>query len=184
LGWGNNVIGVQSALLQEIAVLSLVAQIEVGDYQDLIRSGISTGDIDRLRGFRAAELKQLAAHMGAAVQITLDPIMFTASLKRLCAMQREAELFEYYIRHGASIPMLREVFKADGARISAARKLLPRPAGGGRPQMPSDEQRRSILQKWLEIGPKVHAREKYWLLHQMNGRYGLQTLFAVINESI
>jgi hypothetical protein len=178
------VIGVQSALLQEIAVLSLIAQIEVGEYQDLIRSGISPSDIERLRGFRAADLKQLAAHMGSAVQVTLDPILFATSLKRLCAIHREAELFEYFIQHGASIPMLRDVFKADSARISAARKLLPKPIGGGRPQMPTDCQRRSILQKWQEIGPAVHAREKYWLLHQMNGQYNLQTLFAVVNESI
>jgi Protein of unknown function (DUF2857) len=177
------VIGVQSALLQEIAVLSLIAQIEVGEYQDLIRNGISAGDIDRLRGFRANELKQLAAHIGPAVQITLDPKLFNASLKRLCAIQREAELFEYYIRNGASIPMLRDVFRADAARITTARKLLPKPSGGGRPAMPSDEQRRMILQKWIDIGQSVHAREKYWLLHQMNGRYNLQTLFAVINES-
>lgn len=117
--------------------------------------------------------------------VTISEAQISHAMTRAADEKRVKHMMEYFVRHDASINLLRKMFKMGKHEVQAAKNLLSSEHKLGRPQMPAPIVRESVHQEMDKIckaNPTAHIREHLYMLHQAFSQYSLATLWQVINE--
>lgn len=156
-----------------------------GDKLDTLRAGgvdpqlvnllqtRATGDL-----VRAARMDQLV--IGAHVDSTSAIRCFD----RLDLIQRDVQLRDYFVVHGASTEMLAELFKLSIQEIRRLRqRLTSSRLPPGRVQLPAKTARQPIHESWALLQKSHPAlRERIYRLHQLHSQYPINVLWATVHE--
>jgi Protein of unknown function (DUF2857) len=176
------VIAIEDEGLNKLVLMHIVEMIDKGQYSTLIANGVPADSIDCLRQLQGPALMKLAKLSKKSIRLTVDPSSFEIAIKAATKMAFDESMFEYFVTNGASIPMLRALFKVERERIDHAQATLARTRPVGRPAMPPADVRAIITEKWNKIGTQSSPRAKYYAIHKMFSEIPLSVLYAVVNE--
>ena len=153
----------------------------------LLLQGCSASLLDDLRQRKARDLVEVASQV-QSMQIWLSEPEIRGALHRLDRRREDQELFEYFIRHGASLKMICDLWKRTHEEVALTRKsLLPDAGtGAGRTPLPKDQTvREAIHVAWDEIlkaDPAAQKRQCVHALHQRFPDYTISTLMSTLGE--
>lgn len=167
-----------------VALLVTLAQEEARG--DAPASGIVAGDslLERLAELSLAELRRLAEDGALELVVRYDGDHVAWSLQAAARRHAEHALLEYFVRHGASRSLLRELFRISRSHIDAVRKALRLAPTQGRPKLPHGREREAIAVRWSALSATApDARTRYGELHRAFPRYSIAALDAVLRES-
>lgn len=172
--------------LQRAFLAWIYRSLEEGRMQDLLRAGISTDTLDSLRRLSAPNLEALCKG-GLGFSIYVDDANLQLAIRRANERQRNAERIEYYVRHGAPVALVVQLFRLSNTQINCIRESLlpPDECRGGRQSLPEDRERDKIHAAWALLGADttVDPRDHWIILHQkFTSQYSIATLHAVVNE--
>lgn len=171
------------------AVLLLVVKmIDTDDgFQRLLMEHCNTDVLEELRQRKARDLVEISSRL-RSLRISFSANEFLNELKKIDLLRRDQEMYEYFIRHGASRTMVCDLWKKTNEEVTAMRRaLLPEGGTGpGRRAMPKAHAvREAIHQAWAEID-KAHAdapqRQRLYHLHQRFNAYSIDTLVTTLSE--
>lgn len=180
-------IGLKTTLLA-----ALIERLETGDIESLIALGIPAEDLESLRKLSASDLMRVASHRQLAITYQVQPLAISQALTALKVQSTyEAEL-EAFVAAGASLSMLRQLFRTDIDQVKTYREMLAPRKSPGRPSMPCAKTRDAIHAAWSELRA-VHflpvllkansvTRKALLVLHQQFNDLSLEALFAVLHE--
>lgn len=181
-------VAIKDPIIKTLIVEDLLQQAQA-DAGSLERQGLDPNWIKNYLGEEARELMRasLRSSQYADVEfvVTISEAQINHAISRAADEKRVKQLTEYFVRHGASITMLRKMFKMGKHEIQAAKQLLSTEHKLGRPQMPSPFVREEVHQQWDKIvkaNTEMPIREHLYLLHQAFQKFSLATLWQVINE--
>jgi hypothetical protein len=175
------VIAVRDAGLRALILLHMAEQVEGGELQDLAQAGLPMEELDRLSKLTVSDLAKLSEMRQPEIQVLIKPQTLAWALTALEWRNRELDQIAYFVTHGASLPMLRSLFKASTGMIKSLRQKLYPDKGGGRPMKPAHKERERIHVAWHESAGS-DIRERLIALHQQFKDYPLDSLYSVINE--
>ncbi len=179
----ENFIPVHNESLRTMIFLHVIEKLQRGEFEDLVATaGIDPMTLDQLRKLRADDVMRLSRMPQLAVALNINPDGLVLALETLQKLSAEESLLEYFISHGASIPMLRQLFRVDHKVVDYYRSVIGPKRGGGRAQLPNGNVRDGIHASWLHLAAEKDMRRRYQSLHQSFHDFGLDTLYAVINE--
>ena len=136
-----------------------------------------------LRALSPAETWRLGSMRKSGLSLLIDTRQLAENLRALRHINEEAELIAYFIRHGASQPMLHRLFHVSHDVIARQRNRLRAPLKQGRPALPDKSTRDAIHRCWADICREERdARRRLVQLHQRFPTYALVALNAVIHE--
>jgi len=133
-------------------------------------SQLSTDDLGRL-----ARMRELA------IAVTVDAGGLSAGLRSLAVANELKALETYFIRHGATLQMMRSLFKVRTKLTIARRRELGVRYHFGRPLLPQAATCEAIHAAWSAIDG-ASPRMRYYRLHQAFPQYTLATLAAVVQK--
>jgi hypothetical protein len=136
-----------------------------------------------LRALSPAETWRLGGMRKSGLSLVIDTRQLAENLRALRHINEEAALIAYFVRHGASRPMLHAMFHVSHDVIARQRRRLGVRLGQGRPALPEKPTRDAIHRCWAEIcRAEPDARRRLVQLHQRFAVYPLVVLHAVIHE--
>lgn len=168
--------------LRKLIFIHMVELAEGGTFKGLLSEGMPACSLDKLRKLSGGDLIRLAKIAKTSVQLVIDPDALERNLDTVLKMVDDEKMFEYFVANGASIPMIRAVFKVDAKHIEIARTTIGDQRTAGRPVMPPDKIRDVIHEKWSQMGTEALPRNKYFALHKMLPEFPLRVFYAVVNE--
>jgi hypothetical protein len=169
-------------------LLLVVKMIDTDDgFQRLLMAHCSTDVLEELRQRKARDLVEISSRL-KSLRISFSADEFLNELKKVDLQRRDQEMYEYFVRHGASRTMLCDLWKKTSEEVTAMRRaLLPDGSTGpGRRAMPKAHAvREAIHNAWAEID-KAHAdapqRQRLYHLHQRFTAYSIDTLVTTLSE--
>jgi Protein of unknown function (DUF2857) len=176
------VIAIDDDGLRRLVFMHVVELAESGTFTGLLSEGLPANSLDKIRRLSGGDLIRLAKLAKSSVQLVIDPDALERNLNTVLKMVDDEKMFEYFVVNGASIPMLKTLFKADTKSIEYARTTIGDQRVTGRPVMPSSTIRDLIHEKWSLMGTEALPRTKYYALHQMLPQFPLRVFYAVVNE--
>ncbi len=152
----------------------------------LLHSGCSPEFLDALRRRQARDLINVANTL-RTMRFSISSKEVMNQLNHLDRKRRDAELQEYFIKHGATNALLKEYFKMSADEVRRLRNLLlPKgTAQVGRAPLPPVKVRDQIHSSWSVINKQhVHEamRNRLFRLHQQFPSYTVVTLNDTIKE--
>lgn len=147
----------------------------------LIEGGFTPELIDKLRGMSMVDaLRFTASHCGLALSV--DGAAVRHQLGNMERMKADRELYEYFIRAGASPNLISRLFGVSSDDVRRLRKhIAPTVATGGRPRTPAEPIRSQIEAAWDRIRrTEPSERNALWLLHQEFNSLSLATLETTV----
>jgi len=176
--------------LQSAIVAWLIGRIEAGDISTLINAGVAADTLDEVRQISARLQSRLAAMRRPFVAIEIDFSVLKGALHSIVKADAYRDQLAYFIEHGATNPMLRQLFSLSRAEITDTRHMLQsQDAKGGRTALPPHDERMSIYARWRaitaesQVHPHADYRHQLMDLHfAFDARYSLATLYAIVNE--
>lgn len=174
-------IPIKNEQLRVLLVLHVIERLEFGALEELLHAGIEPHTLDTLRKLPGTDLLRIAQMKRPVIGFAIDPAGLEIAMDSLQRIADEEKLLEYFAGNGASIPMLRQLFKTDPKIIQSYRALLGAKRNGGRPMMPPEATRDAIHQFWNGL-TESDIRRRYLRLHEAFQTYPLETLYAVVNE--
>jgi hypothetical protein len=136
-----------------------------------------------LRALSPAETWRLGSMRKSCLSLLIDTRQLAENLRALHRITEEAALLAYFIRHGASCPMLHGLFHVSHHVVARQRRRLGIRLGQGRPALPDKPTRDAIHRYWADIGrSEADVRQRLVQLHQQFSVYPLVVLHAVIHE--
>jgi len=165
----------------------VVEQAEAGGLDQLLASGFRPELVDDLRKRPLRDFFYAARQGGLAMSVDIDARSLEACLWRRDVAKHTETIKEYFIRNGASIELLRELFTLSKQELQRLRTDfdLTKSGANGRPRMPPTSIRDKIHQEWHAIvhaHRNGHKRDHLWLLHQKYSAFSLSALHRVISE--
>jgi hypothetical protein len=171
----------------------IVQKLERGEVDDLLAAGASPETLETLRRLDARLQVQLAHARRPFISIGINLEVVEQALGELTHADQYRDLVAYFVQHGATNAMLRELFGMTRQDIEHTRQiLLSANSRGGRTPLPSHDERAAILRAWdetqrsLQLGADLpivvrDRRTRFKRLHAAMGqRYNLATLYAVV----
>jgi hypothetical protein len=180
-------IKINNTTIKRMVLEHLVEQIDTGGMDGLLRSGFSPELIDDLRQRSSRDFFHAAQFEGLSIKVTIDTDKLTACLRMRDRVRRDEMLKEYFVRHGASIMLLRTLFslsKQELQRLRAELDLAEK-STNGRPRMPPTALRDHIHSDWYEIChtyKQEPERERLWRLHQKFPAFSIASLHRCTDE--
>ena len=139
--------------------------------------------IAELRELSPLETWRLSGMRKSGLSLLIDTRQLAENLRALRHSNAESALIAYFVRHGASRPMLRELFHVSQDVLARQRRRLGVRAGHGRPALPDKATRDAIHRCWDDVcRNESDARRRLVQLHQRFSAYALVVLNAVIHE--
>jgi hypothetical protein len=170
----------------------LADRIDAGEVAPLIAAGLTPELVHALHHRSLRDLTRVAQDASVGFHLQLDSQRLTLAFLRLDAMQRDRELLEHFVRHGAPTPVLTRLFRVSHRELRALRRSLRRPKceRGGRPNLPDPATRERIHAAWAElaeasateVSERQRERECLYALHQRFPNYTIGALWSVLNE--
>jgi Protein of unknown function (DUF2857) len=165
----------------------LVALIEQSDERrlaDLLHGGLSPAAIEQLRGLSLADACRLVGGP-CGLSIHIDPRQIQHQLSRLAHAKLDREMYEYFIRNGASPSLLAQLFHITKSDVRRMRKVLaPAVAVGGRPRSPEEPDRGRIEAAWAQLcQDELSERQRFFRLHQDFSQFQIASLETVVRPS-
>jgi hypothetical protein len=151
----------------------------------LLTMGCDAELIDQLRHRSTRDLIDVASRM-RGLSISFSPIELLQQLGGLDRQRRDDELCEYFVIHGASRQLLRNLFKRSDDEIRRLRESLIGQSSSGRTGMPKDLNVRDEIHKaWHSITRNPQEESiRNWLyeLHRQFPEYTIDTLYSTVRE--
>jgi hypothetical protein len=173
--------------IKRMVLEHLVEQVDSGGLDSLLASGFSPELIDDLRKRPTRDFFHAAQFEGLAIKVSIDTQKLKTCLWMRDRARRDEMLKEYFVRHGASIILLRTLFtlsKQELQRLRAELDLSEK-ATNGRPRLPPTSIRDQIHSEWHEISHTFKdepERERLWRLHQKFPTYSIASLHRCTDE--
>ena len=166
--------------------IDVLEKFERDDVDKLNEQGVTPELIDKLRKLSMSDAWHVTQR-NCGLSVSIDPAVFGAELNRLQLVKQSQAVFEYFVKHGATAPMLTRLFNETPTRIRQMSSLLG-PSEAGRPRMPPDDVRTRIAADWAEICAAIaptepnHERRRFMALHERWPNYLFRALDAVVNS--
>jgi hypothetical protein len=178
---------INNPTIKRMVLEHLVEQMDSGGIDGLLSSGFSPELIDDLRQRPSRDFFHAAQFEGLSIKVSIDTAKLTACLYMRDRVRRDEMLKEYFVRHGASINLLRTLFtlsKQELQRLRSELDLAER-ATNGRPRLPPTALRDHIHSDWYEICQTYEQepdRERLWRLHQKFPAFSIASLHRCTEE--
>jgi len=170
------------SLLVGALLLRVVAQLDDGSVSTAVPSA-QCATIADLRALSPAETWRLGNMRKSCLSLLIDTRQLAENLRALHRITEEAALMAYFIRHGASCPMLHGLFHVSHHVVARQRRRLGIRLGQGRPALPDKVMRDAIHTCWADIcRAEADPRRRLVQLHQQFSVYPLVALHRVIHE--
>lgn len=141
--------------------------------------GIDPEQMGRLQTLSLQEFVWLAATRDIRIDVSVDPNGLDRAL-RMAPRVGEAEwLKTYFITHGASWQLMRDLFKLRRKIVLSRRRELGAWCPPGRMVLPDDDVRARIRDSWKGMAEK-DLRIRYYRLHQTYRSFRLRVLEEVV----
>jgi hypothetical protein len=162
----------------------LVASFDEGDQftlSELLSCGFSPELVDRLRGMSMVDALRFTSD-ACGLTISVDARAMQARLAALQQFRADRELYESFIRAGASPHLVSRLFGVNAVDVRRLRRLIaPECAVGGRPRTAPEDLREQISAAWKGLGEvELSERQRYWLLHLEFSDLPMAALEAVV----
>lgn len=170
--------------LKRMVLNQIVASMDAGGIDDLLKAGFSAEFLDSMRHRPARDLIKVSEVPAIEFRVSLHEQGITEYLQRLDLMRRDAEMCEYFVRHGAAVQTVSMLFhiSADDVRNLRA-QLLPPELVGRRNRMPPPDVRDQIHARWAELERiEESRRERLYLLHQSFPDCRIDALCRTVDE--
>lgn len=172
--------------LKRMLLDQIVARIDTGGIDDLLQAGFSPEFLDCMRHRPARDLIKVSEVSTLDFKVSIKERAITDYLNRLDMMRRDAQMCEYFIRHGAAVQVVCMLWKISADEVRGLRaQLLPPDQPLGRNRMPPPAVRDQIHARWatLESGdPHGSLRDRIYQLHQSFPDCRIDSLCRTIDE--
>jgi Protein of unknown function (DUF2857) len=183
---------VNDVSLKTTLLVTLLNRINVGDIEPLIALGMPAEDLESLRSLSAADITLLASQPLLTINYAVTPRAINLALAAIKVQTSyEAEL-EAFINAGASLSMLRQLFRTDIEQVKSYREMLAHCTKPGRPSMPDAQARDAIHKAWavlraqhglsVVIKSNSATRKALLQLHAQFATVSMEALFSVLHE--
>ena len=140
--------------------------------------------VERLKQLSLVELERAAAAGSLELIVRLDADRVAWSVQAAARGREEQALLKYFVRHGATRTLLRELFGVSRQRVAEVRRAQRLRSAQGRPKLPARKVREGIEAAWARLaGATVDARSRFHELHRVFPQYSFAALDAVVRES-
>lgn len=140
--------------------------------------------IERLKRLSLAELERAAATGSLQLVVRLDADRVAWSAQAAARGQEEQALLKYFVRHGATRTLLRELFGVSRQRVAEIRRAQRLRSAQGRPKLPPRKVRDAIEAAWTRLARAFKdTRSRLHELHREFPQYSFAALDAVVRES-
>lgn len=152
----------------------------------LLELGCDAELIDSLRRRSSRDLLDLSAKL-RCLRISFSPAELRQNLDGIDRQRREDALCEYFVKNGASQPLLTKLFSRSASEVRKLREVLVGGGNVGRTRLPRDLQvRDEIHRAWYQIskyGPHANSlRDGLYQLHQQFPEYSIDSLYSTVRE--
>lgn len=172
--------------LKQAILAHFIDQIDHGGMDKLLAAGVHPSFIDEIRTRPTRDLGYAARHAEVRIEASIDAGRIMGCFMRIDDSRKAETLKEYFINHGASANLLREMFHVSKAEVFSLRQVLnSKSKGHGRTKLPPESIRDAIYSTWSSIKSEFvneQAREQLYRLHQQFKAYNLSQLWASIDE--
>jgi len=158
----------------------LVARLEPGRADVLLRAGMDAGQLAELRALRLPDLRSLAASATPVVWLAIDPEALARSLRGLAERNAYLRLRDTFITHGAPPVLMRTLFGLCAKATFARRRELKVRRGRGRSALPPSDVREPIETRWCAIR-EPDLRRRYIALRDAFPQISLDALYVVVS---
>ena len=140
--------------------------------------------LERLKQLSLVELERAAATASLELIVRLDADRVAWSAHAAARGQEEQALLKYFVRHGATRSLLRELFGVSRQRVTEIRRAQRLRSAQGRPKLPPRKVRDAIEAAWTRLARAFKdTRSRLYELHREFPQYSFATLDAVVRES-
>lgn len=153
-----------------------------GAVADLEAAGIRPPQIARLQRLTAMDLIALAEQAAFTINVSFELERLEGVLSFVSRLSRARELEIYFLRNGASVRMMRRLFKSSDVATFRKRRELGYRGPSGRPRSLPSSLRDQILRKWWSIRQR-DLRARYYLLHRDFPQLSIAMLERVVLRS-
>ncbi len=155
----------------------------MGEYQS---AGMTPAFIDRYRSLTVSELLSLARTTREdAIQVLVNVPKLDSDINRLEYLRADNQAYEYFIRNGASLNLIMELFTKRPSDIKRMQLLMGAAPSAGRKALPAEDDRVEILASWHRVRNGTQwpqrAREDFIELHHMYPHLSLAQLEGVLS---
>jgi hypothetical protein len=164
-------------LLTHIASRIVVGASLPGDWP-----GLSREDIRRLGELSAQELLWLAATRDLRIDVEVDAQALLRALKIMPLIEEAEWLKSYFLDHGASWQIMRDLFKIRRKLVHRRRREVGAWCPPGRLRLPDDATREQIWLAWETI-EETDLRLRYYRLHQRFPDLLIRVLEEVLRDA-
>jgi Protein of unknown function (DUF2857) len=173
--------------IKRMVLEHLVEQVDSGGLDSLLANGFSPELIDDLRKRPTRDFFHAAQVEGLAIKVSIDTQKLMSCLWMRDRARRDEMLKEYFVRHGASIILLRTLFTLSKQELQRLRVELDltEKATNGRPRLPPTAIRDHIHCEWHAICHSFKdepERERLWRLHQKFPTYSMASIHRCTDE--
>jgi hypothetical protein len=160
-------------------------QLDPDCIQEYQMAGFDAASIDRLRNLTTADLVRLAQHSrDTSIQISINPTKLVADMNRYEHMRADERLYEYFVRHGASLNLIMDLFTKRPSDVKRMQLMLGVTSQIGRRALPDDDTRLEITTAWHRLRGNdswpYRGREHFRALHEAYPTLTIAQLEAVI----
>jgi hypothetical protein len=170
--------------IRALIIDSLLDQAD-NDKGSLLSQGVGQEWIDTIRSIPSRHAIRASHLQHVTIEIAVNEKQLLHAFGQAADERRVRQLRDYFIEHGASVPMICKMFKMSSKEAKAARQLFIAKQRLGRPPMPATLFRDAIHSQWDAITktqPTISLREQIYLLHQHFPTHTLATLWSVVHE--
>lgn len=155
----------------------------MSEYQS---AGMTPAFIDRYRNLTVSDLLKLAnTTREDSIQVLVNVPKLDSDMNRLEHLRADTQAYEYFIRNGASLNLIMELFTKRPSDIKRMQLLMGVATSAGRKALPADEHRVEILSVWHRMRSGTpwpqRAREDFIKLHQSYSHLSLAQLEGVLS---
>lgn len=179
---------ITDATIKRLILEHLVEQLDAdgASLDAMLTAGIDPELLDLLRRRGARDFIQAAGMDQLEIHAGFDNQTVIGCFRRIDSVRRDTELREYFVRHGAPMSMLQELFKLTRDDARRLRELLvPHDAHVGAPKLPAVAERQAVHEAWATLTRSPEAttqRERLYELHKRFPGHTIAALWATVNE--
>lgn len=175
---------IKDPLIKRLLLEQIVEEIDGGGIDGLLRAGFSAEFLDSMRHRSARDLIRIAA-LPINLHVRFEEDSVASFLSRLDSSRKSAKMCEYFIRHGASVRMMCDLFRLSAEDVRALRAQLLDAEDATRGRMPPARERDRIHESWHALKtahPKASFRDQVYRLHQQFHGLQIDALCRTLNE--
>lgn len=180
-------LNIEDPTIKRLVLEHVMEQADSGGLDKLLVSGFCPELIDDLRSRPLRDFSRAVQFDSLSIKVSIDTQKLTSCLYMHDRARRDEMLKEYFVRHGASIILLRTLFTLSKQELQRLRVDLDlaEKAITGRPRLPPTSIRDHIHNEWHAISHTFKdepERERLWRLHQKFPAYSIASIHRCTDE--